>query len=147
MPAHPLHERSEAGFLLLDVLVAFLIAALALAVLVRGVAESSEAVHAALAAQQAVVRARSHLAALEAGGLVPGQREGDDGGGFTWHTRVIPLATAAALNGRGAQFLNTQLPRQTLYGVTITIEWRAAGKARQFVLQSERLGPAPQESL
>jgi general secretion pathway protein I len=145
-PASAPHHPSEAGFLLFEVLVAFLIAALTLVVLVRSAAESHEAVRAAFAAQQAVVRARSHLAALEAGGLVPGQREGDDGGGFTWHTGIVPLATAAALNGRDAQFTRTSLPRQTLYAVTVIIEWPEAGSTHRFVLQSERLGPAPQRS-
>jgi hypothetical protein len=138
---------SEAGFLLLEVLVAFLIATLALAVLMHSAKESTHALHAALAGEEAVVRARSHLQVLEHGGLVPGLRRGDDGGGFTWLTNIVPLATAAALNGRGAAFVATPLPRQTLYAVTITIEWPEAGGTRRFVLQTERLGPAPQGTL
>jgi general secretion pathway protein I len=136
-------RTAETGFLLLEVVTALLIAALALAVLIRSVTEGGYAVHAALRGEEAVVRARSHLVALEHAGLSPGQRQGDDGGGFTWITKVVPLATVAVLNGRGAQFVNSTLPRQTLYAVTIIIEWPEAGSARRFVLQTERLGAAP----
>jgi general secretion pathway protein I len=134
-------SSAQAGFLLLEVLTALLIAALALAVLIRSATESSHAVHDSLKREEAVMRARSRLAAIEQGGLVPGQHQGDDGGGFTWITKIVPLATAAVLNGRGAQFVNTALPRQTLYAVTISIEWPGTGGVRRFVLQTERLGP------
>jgi hypothetical protein len=137
-------ERSaEAGFLLLEIFAALLIAALALAVLIRSTRESNHALHAALMSEEAAVRARSRLTAVEHGGLLPGQRQGDDGAGFTWITKIVPLATTAVLNGRGAQFVSTSLPRQTLYDVTIIIEWPDAGGVRRFALQTERLGPAP----
>lgn len=136
----------QAGFLLLEVLAALLIAAVALAVLVRSTTEGGYALHAALRGEEAVVRARSHLTLLEHAGLSPGQRQGDDGGGFTWFTKVVPLATAAVLSGRGAQFVGSSLPRQTLYAVTIIIEWPEAGSVRRFVLQTERLGAAPMGS-
>ncbi len=136
-------STAEAGFLLLEVLTALLIAALALAVLIRSTGEGSHALHAALRGEEAVVRARSHLTAIEHTGLSPGQRQGDDGGGFTWITKVVPLATAAVLNGRGVQFVSSSLPHQTLCAVTIIIEWPEAGGVRRFVLQTERLGAAP----
>lgn len=140
-------ERSSAaGFLLIEVLTALLITALALGVLIRSVTESRYALHAALKSEEAVVRARSRLAALEHVGLLPGRRQGDDGGGFTWITKVVPLATMAAMNGRGAQFVNSALPRQTLYAVTIVIEWSQADIAHRFVLETERIGSAPPES-
>jgi general secretion pathway protein I len=142
-PLSRAHNRPEAGFLLLEVLLAFLIAALALAVLVRGAAESSRAVRVALDAEEAVVRARSRLAALDRGGLAPGQRDGDDGGGFTWHTRIVPLATAADARSLAVLLPDAPMPRQTLYAVTVAIEWQAGRALRRFVLQSERLGPPP----
>jgi general secretion pathway protein I len=139
-------SSSEAAFLLLEVLTALLIAALALAVLIRSTRESNAALHIALMSEEAAVRARSRLTAVEHGGLVPGQRQGDDGGGFTWVTKIVSLATTAVLNGRGAQFVGQSLPRQTLYDVTIIIEWPEAGSVRRFALQTERLGPAPPEA-
>ena len=132
--------------MLLEVLTALLIASLALAVLIRSVTESRYAVHTALKGEEAVVRARSRLAALEHVGLLPGERQGDDGGGFTWITKVVPLATAAVMNGRGAQFVNSSLPRQTLYAVTVIIEWPEADIVHRFQLQTERVGSAPTES-
>lgn len=139
-------STAQAGFLLLEALIALLIAGLALAVLIRSTTEGSYALHAAFRGEEAVVRARSHLVALEHAGLLAGQRQGDDGGGFTWITKVVPLATVAVLNGRGAQFLTSSLPRQTLYAVTVIIEWPEAGGGRRFVLQTERLGAAPEGS-
>lgn len=141
----------QAGFLLLEVLIAFLIAALALGVLMRGAAQSSRAVRAAFDAEEAVVRARSRLAALDRGGLLAGQRDGDDGGGFSWHTSVVPLATAADARSLAELPADAPQPRQTLYAVTVTIEWQAmgewqaAGAPRRFELHSERLGPPPPE--
>lgn len=139
-------SSSQSGFLLLEVLTALLIAALAIAVLVWSATESRYALHTALRSEEAVVRARSRLAALEHVGLLPGQRRGDDGGGFTWITKVVPLATAAVMNGRSAQFVSSSLPRQTLYAVTIIIEWPEADILHRFVLETERLGSAPPES-
>jgi type II secretory pathway component PulJ len=137
---------SVAGFLLLEVLTALLIAALTLAVLTRSATESRNALHVALKNEEAVVRARSRLAALDHVGLLPGQRQGDDGGGFTWITKVVPLATSAAMNGRGAQFVSSSLPHQTLYAVTVIIDWPEADIVHRFVLPTERIGSALQES-
>lgn len=58
--------------------------------------------------------------------------------------RVSGSTTVAVLSGRGAQFLTSSLPRQTLYAVTVIIEWPEAGSGRRFVLQTERLGAAPE---
>jgi general secretion pathway protein I len=135
-------REASAGFMLLEVLVAFVIAALALGVLMEGAGDSARTTRAALDSAEAVVRARSRLAALDHGGLVPGEREGDDGGGFRWRTVVTPLETAADARSRAFLPPNAPLPRQTLYDVRVEIEWRADNGPRQFRLRSERLGPA-----
>ena len=45
---------------------------------------------------QAIVRAKSHLAAATYGArLVPGDTRGDDGGGFRWRLRIVPVESAA----------------------------------------------------
>ena len=81
--------REEAGFTLLEVMAAFIIAALAAIVLYQagfnGVVESMTAAH----IQEAVVRAQSRLASI--GTLTPLQPEqlsGDDGGGYRWQLDI-----------------------------------------------------------
>jgi general secretion pathway protein I len=133
---------AQAGFLLLEVLIAFLIAALALAVLAQRTGESARGTRGALDSAEAVVRARSRLAALEHGGLIPGQRDGDDGGGFRWRTEVTPLETATDVRSRVTLPPNSPLLRQTLYAVRVEIEWQAARGHRRLSLQTQRLGPA-----
>jgi general secretion pathway protein I len=96
----------EAGFTLLEVMVAFTIAALATAVLLRaGFTGAAEDRQAALV-QEAVSRAQSRLASI--GTLTKLQtetRSGDDGGGFSWRLVISPLQTAKGL---------------TLYNVQVT---------------------------
>ena len=134
----------EAGFLLLEVLIALLIGVLVVAALVRGAAEGRSAVRAALDTEEAIVRARSRMATLDRGGLVAGQRDGDDGDGFTWHTRIIPIATTTTERAHASQFSNSLMPRETLFAVTVAIEWRREGTSRHFELESQRLGPLPE---
>ncbi len=134
------------GFTLLEVLIAFIIAAMALSVLFSGSLQGLLSVQAATAYEQAVSRARSHLAA-EAVTLVPGEREGDDGGGFRWHVRVHPAETfrrkpemdqAAPALGVTVEPIGV-----TLYAIDVAITWVAARRSREVRLVSERLAPMP----
>ena len=122
----------ESGFLLLEVLVAFTIAALALAVLFAGAAGGLRAASTASRYEQAVARARSHLAAEggNASVLVPGARSGDDGSGFRWQTQVSP-AGAMLLAGPPAR-------RVLLYRVEAAESWEE-GRQRVVRLVSARL--------
>ncbi len=130
-------RRTEGGFLLLEVLVAFVIAALALAALFGGAVGGLRATARAGRYEQAVARARSHLAAVggDASVLVPGVRSGDDGSGFRWQVQVAPVATAA-LAGSPAR-------RPLLYRVSVTESWRADGQRRQVQLTTARLQGQP----
>jgi general secretion pathway protein I len=118
------------GFTLLEVLIAFVIAALALAVLFGGVSEGLNAVQLAGHYEQALSRARSRLAALSAGKLQPGEQAGDDGGGFRWRTNVTQLSAVP-----------TDAPpaRLVLYDVGVAISWKSGGTERQVRLTSQRL--------
>ena len=128
----------DGGFTLLEVLVAFIIAALALAALTQGASTGLQSVRVSGHAQEAVSRARSRLAAIGHGvPLRPGDGEGDDGGGFRWRSRIVLAAPAE----RGE--LNQ--PRPVLYDVAVTIEWRTDGGVRQVTLSTQRLGTAPPE--
>jgi general secretion pathway protein I len=127
--------RTERGFTLLEVLIAFAIAALALGLLFRTASGSLVAVETAGRYEEAVARARSHLDAIGSeAALAAGTSEGDDGDGYRWHLAVTPLAAVQArsqINGP---------PPPVLYAVTVAISWHDAGKDRQFALETERMG-------
>ncbi|HLZ67812.1 MAG TPA: prepilin-type N-terminal cleavage/methylation domain-containing protein [Aliidongia sp.] len=130
--------RSERGFTLLEVLIAFAIAALALALLFRAASGGLLSVETSGRYEEAVARARSHMAALgQEAALVAGNSEGDDGGGYRWHLAVTPVATGRSqAPGPGAA------PPFMLYAVVVSISWHDVGKDREFVLRSERMGQA-----
>jgi general secretion pathway protein I len=129
--------RAERGFTLLEVLIAFTITALALGLLFRAASGGLLSVETAGKYEEAVSRARSHMAAI--GGdtvLAPGDSNGDDGGGYHWHLQITQEARGqAASNGPVAG-----APPPVLYAVVVSISWRDAGKDREFVLRSERMG-------
>lgn len=122
MPA----DHHDSGFTLLEVMVAFVIAALATLVLYQagfdGAAETVTAAH----VQEAVVRAESRLASL--GPLTPLQAEqlsGDDGGGYHWQL-IIGVVQST--------------PQVTLYSLRLTESFGA----RAVTLATERAVPNAQ---
>ena len=132
--------RAERGFTLLEVLVAFAIASLALALMFRAASTGLLSVRTAGRYEEAIARARSHLAAVgREAALVAGQSDGDDGSGFTWHLNVAPIATGQAA-GQGGALQIVGPPPPVLYDVTVGISWHETGKDRQVVLRSERMG-------
>ncbi len=140
MPAEGGDTARQGGFTLLEVLVAFVIAALALGVLFQGSITSLRSVRLSGQYMEAVSRARSHLAALgRAAGLTPGVRSGEDGNGFRWRTQIRRVAVHAPPPGQTPG----KLP--ALYAIGVTISWGEAGEARQVTLQSQRLGSAVPE--
>ena len=150
--------RRDGGFTLLEILVAFIIAAIALGALFGGAAEGLRASRAALAYEEAIARARSHLAASEVAPM-PGDEQGDDGSGFRWRVRIRPVesfrkraeaprplaqpAQRLSQPVAGGPFLGTGI---TLYAITVWISWREAGQAREVRLDSESLKAEPPSS-
>jgi general secretion pathway protein I len=135
-----MRRRDARGFTLLEVLVAFVIAALALGVLFRGALDGLTSTRVATRYEEAVARARSHLAAATVTSLVPSDTEGDDGGGFHWHLRVTQMGRAEP------QRLGNGPPRDpgvVLYGVTVAVSWKADGHTRAVELTTEALGAPP----
>lgn len=128
----PDRAARQGGFTLLEVLIAFLIAALALGVLFRTGIESQGASAVSVRYQEAVSRARSRLAVLDGGLLAGGSdQQGDDGGGFRWRVRVSPLSSTEAAGG------------PTLYGVSVAVSWTADRRERSVQIETQRLGIAP----
>ena len=90
----PASSRPTAGFTLLEVLIAFIIAALAISEVMQAVGISLASSRAAAHYQEAVSRAHSRLdVAMHGMALAPADTQGDDGGGFHWHLRVTPAAS------------------------------------------------------
>src|SRR5438309_8766157 len=88
--------RNAGGFTLLEVLIAFIIASLALAVLAQSGVSSLRSIQNAARYEEALARARSRLAlALHGAPLVPGDHQGDDGGGYRWRVRIAPISSTA----------------------------------------------------
>lgn len=133
----------ERGFTLLEVLVAFAIAAPALILLLgQGVSSVSTGQTSALY-QEAISRAKSRLATLSGEALQAGERDGDDGAGFRWRTRVVPLATTRLGNATGPTGGGVQgATGATLYDVTVELSWPGHLSTRGLTLSSRRLGPA-----
>ncbi len=135
MPRSP--PADDAGFTLLEVLVAFVIAALALGVLFEGAVGGLRSTRVSDRTEEALARARSHLATVGHGvALRPTTQEGDDGSAYHWSLRIAPQQSAAGSNG-------PQAPRLVLYAVQVTESWSDPGSGdgtRAVVLRSERLG-------
>jgi len=120
---------------LLEVLVAFAIAALALALLYQVGSMGGTAAETAGYYEEAVSRAKSHMAALGRDTpVVEGEREGDDGGPFHWRITIAPTATAEP-----DPLAPPRTQRLTLYNVEVAISWNQSGRTRAVVLHTQRL--------
>ena len=130
-------SRRDAGFTLLEVVVATAIAALALVALFQSGSAGLLSVGEASRVETAVDRAQSHLAEFaDAGAIAPGEREGNDGDGYRWRisARPIGLQPAAAPDRAG-------IP-PSLYDIAVTISWGTGRHQRSVVLETERIGSA-----
>ncbi len=126
---------------MLEVLVAFVIAALALGVLFQGAIEGLASVRLADRTTEALTCARSHLAAVGHGIPLRTQtQQGEDGSGFSWSLAIRPL-TSAPLNQTGG---DTQHPAQeTLFEVRVTENWDALQGKRGTTLVTRRVAITP----
>jgi len=130
-------HADQRGFTLIEVLVAFVILALALTVLMRIFSGGLRNVALAEDYARAVLVAEAQLAAAGVSEpLEPGETNGAWQERFRWR-RVIdtyqPWQDGA----------HAQLP-VTAYWVTVQVDWEHAGRSRQVSLRSLRLRPAAQ---
>ncbi len=136
-----MRTKAESGFTLLEVLVAFAIAALALGVLFAAGLGGLRAEQTASHYEQAISRARSRLtAAVHASPLISGDWQGDDGGGFTWHLRVAPIASTEVRPMYAATPSGLSTFPLTLYSVAVVIAWHEGKITRQVRLDTQQIG-------
>jgi general secretion pathway protein I len=132
--------REQYGFTLLEVMIAFMIAALALGVLSDAGVSALRGARAASRYEQAIARARSHLAlAVHASPLVAGDWQGDDGSGFTWHLSVTPLASTAVRPVNAVSLRAMSSFPVTLCALSVRIAWREGGASREVRLDTEQI--------
>ena len=119
--------RRARGFSLLEILVAFAIAAMALGMLYRVMGNNARQTGGLAQHERAMLLAQSLLAGHE---TVPpqGLNESAQGAGFDWQVRSQPYPTSAA-NA-------PQAPR--LHEVRVSVQWTESGAARSFDLATLR---------
>jgi general secretion pathway protein I len=142
---------SERGFTLLELLVAFVIAALALGALFQGANGGLRSVSVANRYQEALSRARSRLATVGHGlALAPLHQSGDDGSGFHFQVDISLIGSAFPLRQPADAALGPA-PRMALYSVAVDESWGSDGGGgassgaglRRVRLLTERAGLAP----
>src|SRR5215475_2516086 len=112
-------HRRDAGFTLLEVIVATALAALALVALFQAGSAGLLTVGTATRLEMAVDRAQSHLAEFaDTGVIVSGESEGDDGDGYRWRLTARPIASQPAE-------ASGQTAPSSLYDIAVTISWGA----------------------
>jgi general secretion pathway protein I len=127
-------EHRQAGFTLIEVIVALAIAALGLGMLMMATGTGLTNATAAGETIEATLRAQSHLAALGTlTPLHPGVQSGDDGGGYFWRVAISqPVSHASAADA-------DETP-PALYSILVTITWRSGLASRSVSLRTQRLG-------
>jgi general secretion pathway protein I len=128
------------GFTLLEVIVALVIAALAAGALAQAVGAGFHESRTASLYDQAVIRARSRLAAASHGTrLAPGEWSGQDGE-FRWQLRVAAVETAT-LRPEAVGAPRAEAARSVvLYDISATEAWAEGAAARSVRLETQRVG-------
>ena len=120
-------RHRDRGFTLIEVLVAFVIAALSLAVLARAAVDGLGSAHLSAQYTEALARARSRIAGLPSPPTA-GDFQGDEGNGFHWHLRV----------SSGSRVTTRQNVNLVLYDVAVSISWTDGDRKRVLQLDTKR---------
>ncbi len=130
----------DSGFTLLEVLIAFVIAALAIGVLYGGTTTGLDATAISARYDEAVSLARSHLDTVGRGSAIALQEtSGADGDNFTWHLR-IRQAGSRPLQLSDQDRANDIKPASAiLYDVVVTESWKVGGQERHVTLATRRI--------
>jgi general secretion pathway protein I len=143
-PLPPTRTRFAQGFTLLEVLIAFVIAGLALSALYALEMTSLQGIRTASRYEQAVSRANSHLAlATRADPLTAGDWHGDDGSGFEWHLTVRPISSIKVQPDYRPTSNMADNFGVTLYAIAVQITWHD-GRVHEVRLDTEQIGTQAQ---
>ncbi len=130
---------AESGFTLIEVLVAFVIAALAMGALFGGTVAGLDATEVAAKYDEAVSLANSHLAAIGHGtAIAPQETSGADGEGFTWHLRIREAGSRQLQLSDQDRANDVKPSRAVLYDVVVTESWKVGHRERQFSIATRR---------
>ncbi len=131
--------RAERGFTLIEVLIAFVIAALAMGALFSGTVSGLGATAVAAKYDEAISLAKSHMAAIGHGAPIATQEtSGADGESFTWHLRVREAGSRQLTLSDQDRANDIKPSRAVLYDITVTESWKAGGRTRQVTLATRR---------
>ena len=131
--------RADLGFTLLEVLIAFVIAALAMGALFGGTVAGLDATEVAAKYDEAVSLANSHLAGIGHGtAIAPQETSGADGEGFTWHLRIREAGSRQLQLSDQDRANDIKPSRAVLYDVVVTESWKVGHHERQFSIATRR---------
>lgn len=140
-------RRGSRGFTLLEVLVAFIIAALAMGVMFGAILGGMRSAIDAGRVEEALSLARSRLAlagyAVATGAAPPGEQTGSEGRGYRWTVTTAPAGEVAmprsATEATGIVNGNQNRPRAVLYAITVIVSWPGPARAHEVRLATARL--------
>ena len=134
-----MYPDREAGFTLLEVMVAFIIAALAITLLYNGATGGLNATETAARTQEAVALARSHITAVGRGEAISRQEtSGVDGDGYEWHLHVLSVGSRELTLSDSDRANDTKPTNAVLYNVLVGESWEVAGRKHEITLQTRR---------
>jgi general secretion pathway protein I len=137
----------QGGFTLLEVLVAFIIAALAMGALFGGTVAGLDATEVAAKYDEAISLARSHLASIGRGAAIAQQEtSGAEGEGFTWHLRIRETGTRQLALSDQDRANDIKPTKAVLYDIIVTESWKAGGRERHVTLATRRFDTAAAEA-
>ncbi len=132
-------RASQAGFTLLEVLIAFVIAALAMGALFGGTTAGLDATSVAAKYDEAVSLARSHLSSIGHGAAIaPQETSGADGEGFTWHLRIREAGSRLLALSDQDRANDLKPSRAVLYSILVTESWKVGHRERQVSIATRR---------
>ncbi|XSG83865.1 MAG: type IV pilus modification PilV family protein [Methylohalobius sp. ZOD2] len=126
-------RNREAGFSLLEIMVAFTLLALSLAVLMQAFGSGVGLLGDAGGVARAATLAQSQMARV--GIEIPveeGAYQGEWQAGYRWHLQIAPFYPLQPV---------PEHPRWQLYQVQVTISWTDADRTRTYRMTTLRVGP------
>ena len=135
----PPDAPADSGFTLLEVMVAFAIAALAIALLYSGATGGLAATATAEKSQEALTLARSHMAAIGRGSAItPQETDGPDGEGFSWRLRIRQIGSREMTLTDSDRANDTKPTSAVLYDIEVDESWEDAGRTHTLSLRTHR---------